>query len=151
MRPRSDYTCRVLVVEDDVHSQAALRSILEEEGFVVAVSGDGREVPGLARDFSPDLIVMDLVLPGMNGIDAVAVLKRDATLSAIPVLAITASWLGSDSLRLRQAGFDGALRKPFAGPALLDAIRRLLEAEPVVAENFLTRSLPAEETRRQGA
>jgi CheY-like chemotaxis protein len=117
---------RVLLVEDDERSRAALRQILEQEGFVVQVAGDGDEGVGLVPTFRPDVIVLDLVLPGLNGFDTADVLKSDAETSQIPLVAVTASWLGSEVARLRGIGFATALRKPFAAEALIQELRKLI-------------------------
>src|SRR5690606_31558905 len=119
-------TQRVLLVEDDERSRVALRQILEQEGFVVQVASDGDEGMELVPSFRPDVIVLDLVLPGLNGFDAADLLKRDAETSAIPLVAVTASWLGSDVGRLRQIGFASALRKPFTAEALIQELRKLV-------------------------
>jgi CheY-like chemotaxis protein len=117
---------KVLLVEDDESSRTALQVILEEEGFEVRSAGDGDEGITLVGSFRPDVIVLDLVLPGTNGFDAATHLKSDSTTSAIPLVAVTASWLGSESGLLRQIGFDSALRKPFSPAALVDELNRLL-------------------------
>lgn len=119
-------TQRVLLVEDDEPSRHALQVVLEQEGFVVQVAADGDEGVNLVPSFHPDVIVLDLVLPGLNGFDAAGVLKHDHATSAIPLVAVTASWLGSEAARLREVGFSGALRKPFAAERLVDELRKLL-------------------------
>jgi CheY-like chemotaxis protein len=119
-------THRVLLVEDDDQSRNALQTILRDEGFDVAVASDGDEGLSLVSSFQPDVIVLDLVLPRMNGFDAASVLKSDSATATIPLLAVTASWLGSESSRLRAIGFAGALRKPFPATALIDELKKLL-------------------------
>jgi CheY-like chemotaxis protein len=74
------------------------------------------------------VVVMDLVLPEINGLDAATLLKADEATARIPLIAVTASWLGSDGERLRRVGFEGALRKPFPPGALVKELRRLLAA-----------------------
>jgi CheY-like chemotaxis protein len=118
---------RVLLVEDDEQSRSALQLILEDAGFEVRVAADGGEGITLVPAFQPDVIVLDLVLPGLNGFDAAKLLKGDSATSTIPLVAVTASWLGSESGRLRQIGFDGALRKPFTGDALVNEVRKVLQ------------------------
>lgn len=119
---------RVLVVEDEEQSRSALQALLEEEGYDVAVAGDGEGVVPLARDFKPDVVVLDLVLPRVDGFAVARRMKRDAATAGIPLLAVTASWLGADGARLRSVGFDAALRKPFEAVAFLDELVRLLPA-----------------------
>ncbi len=117
---------RVLLVEDDERSRVALRQILEQEGFVVQVAADGDEGMDLVPSFRPDVIVLDLVLPGLNGFDTADLLKSDAETSEIPLVAVTASWLGSEVGRLREIGFASALRKPFSAEALIQELRKLV-------------------------
>lgn len=117
---------RVLLVEDDERSRVALRQILEQEGFVVEVAGDGGEGVGLASSFRPDVIVLDLVLPGLNGFDTADLLKSDSETAEIPLVAVTASWLGSEIGRLREIGFAAALRKPFSAEVLVQELRKLI-------------------------
>jgi CheY-like chemotaxis protein len=117
---------RVLLVEDDPAARTALKEALQEEGYQVEVAGDGGEGIRRVSEFRPDVILMDLVLPGLNGFDAAVLLKNQPTTSGIPLLAVTASWLGSDGSRLQRIGFDGALRKPFSLHALLTELRRVL-------------------------
>jgi len=124
---QSDSTQKVLVVEDDNHCRDALRLVLECEGFDVRVASDGGEGLAIVYSYCPHAIVLDLVLPGINGFDTAAALKSDSSTARIPIVAVTASWLGSESERLRQIGFDGALRKPFPGIALIHELNRVLE------------------------
>lgn len=117
---------RVVLVEDDADSRQALRRLLEEAGFEVEEAGDGGEGVMLVRTLRPDVVLMDLVLPGMSGFEAANALKEDQETSRIPLVAVTASWLGAEASRLRGIGFDGALRKPFGAATLLHEIRRVL-------------------------
>src|SRR5690606_18470563 len=117
---------RVLLVEDDDQSRYAFQMILEQAGFEVRAAADGGEGITLVPSFQPDVIVLDLVLPGLNGFDAATLLKSDSATSTIPLVAVTASWLGSESGRLRQIGFDAALRKPFTADALVNELRKVL-------------------------
>jgi CheY-like chemotaxis protein len=119
-------TRRILLVEDDDEIRSALRYLLEREGFEVEVAVNGREGIELARSGLPDVIVMDLVLPEMNGFDAALTLRSEECTAAIPLVAVTASWLGSELHRLKAIGFDGALRKPFSSDDLLKELDRHL-------------------------
>jgi two-component system, cell cycle response regulator DivK len=116
---------KVLLVEDDAESRAALQQILEDDGFMVMVAADGDEGVDVAVAFQPDVILLDLVLPHLNGFDAAALLKRDEATSRIPLVAVTASWIGSESSRLREIGFETSLRKPFHPRDLLDVVEML--------------------------
>jgi CheY-like chemotaxis protein len=119
-------TRRILLVEDDDEIRCALQELLEREGFDVEVAANGRDGIHLARAILPDVIVMDLVLPEVNGLDAAVTLRSEGPTAGIPLIAVTASWLGSEVHRLQAIGFDGALRKPFSSEALLAELERHL-------------------------
>jgi CheY-like chemotaxis protein len=119
---------RVLVVEDDVDGGAALKQLLESEGFVVEVAVDGEEAIDLARRFRPDLILLDLVLPRVNGFDTAILLKREPATEAIPIVAVTASWIATQVAALQELGFETALRKPIPPEALIEIVARLTVA-----------------------
>jgi CheY-like chemotaxis protein len=119
-------TPRVVLVEDDDSSRIALQSILQQAGFQVEAARDGGEGVQLVQTFHPDAVILDLVLPGLNGFEAATLLKNDTATADIPLIAVTASWLGSEGGRLRAIGFDTALRKPFPAAELVDELRRLL-------------------------
>ncbi len=116
---------RVLLIDDDARTCEALQRCLEQEGFEVVSAGDGSEGIDLIPSFRPDAIVLDLVLPGLNGFDTAVLLKGDAQTSAIPLIALTASWLGAEGERLRRIGFSSAFRKPIHLPELLAELDRL--------------------------
>lgn len=116
---------RILVVDDDASIRIGLSQILVSEGFEVNTAADADEVCRVVESVDPDLILLDLVLPGVNGFDAIDCLKSDERTAAIPVIAMTASWLGSRFERLESLGFSGALRKPFSGSTLCREIREV--------------------------
>lgn len=122
----SSLTRRVLLIEDDEQVRSALQQFLIEDGFDVRTARDGREGMDLVRSFQPDVIVLDLVLPNLNGFDTAAILKAGDDTAEIPLIAVTASWLGSEGTRLQQIGFVSALRKPFPASALGAELRRVL-------------------------
>lgn len=116
---------RILLVEDDDHSRTALQQLLEQEGFNVLSARDGTEGIDLVPTFQPDAIILDLALPGINGFDAAELLKADEGTSTIPLIAVTASWLGAEGERLRGIGFVSAFRKPFDLADLLTELDRV--------------------------
>src|SRR4029077_2573549 len=81
----------------------------------------------LARERNPDLVLMDIQLPGMNGIDALKVLRADASTARIPVIAVTASVMQQDRTLITEAGFDGYIGKPINLKEFLDSVRAVLE------------------------
>ena len=113
-------TACVLVVDDDAQVRQAIRWALEDEGLAVVTAADGREALGLAGERVPDLVVLDITLPEMNGY-AVARSLRAEHAQPIPILLITAD--GQASLKARRIGAYAFLRKPFRIEDFLDAVR----------------------------
>ena len=103
---------RVLVVEDNADNMLLTVLLLESAGHTVLSAADAEAGLALARDEQPDLILMDVQLPGMDGLEATALLKQDAATSGIPVLALTALAMHGDEARIRAAGCDGYIAKP---------------------------------------
>lgn len=112
----------ILVIEDQLDTGALYRAILESAGYDVlrAISADkGIE---LAHELQPDLIVMDLLLPGMNGWEATSILKTDPQTEHIPIIAVTASTDAAARARASEAGCNDFIGKPFKPQDLLDII-----------------------------
>lgn len=105
---------RILVVEDNDKNLKLTRDVLEWAGFVVSVATSGEEAVTQARQSTPDLILMDLQLPGIDGHEALARLREHPGTSVVPVLALTASAMPLDRERALSAGFDGFLEKPIS-------------------------------------
>jgi len=103
---------RILVVEDNPANLALAKFLLESAGHTVISATDAESGLALARAQQPDLILMDIQLPGMDGLAATTLLKGDDTTSAIPVIALTALAMGGDQERIRAAGCDGYISKP---------------------------------------
>ena len=103
---------RVLVVEDNADNMLLTVMLLESAGHTVLSAADAEAGLTMARDEHPDLILMDVQLPGMDGLEATALLKRDEATRAIPVLALTALAMHGDEERIRAAGCDGYIAKP---------------------------------------
>lgn len=103
---------RILLVEDDRDSRAVYRIILEHAGYEVLEALDGKEAIRLCRDHHPDLILMDLSIPLIDGWEATRILKADESTNAIPVVALTAHALSRDRAHAEEVGFDGYLAKP---------------------------------------
>lgn len=116
----------ILIADDEAPIRTALGDLLRLQGYRVVEAGDGDEALRLADAHQPDLVLMDLVLPGIDGISATHRLRRTPSTAAIPVIAATASWLGEQPGALLAAGFSGALRKPFSAEALTVELRRVL-------------------------
>ncbi|MFN7993011.1 MAG: response regulator [Bryobacteraceae bacterium] len=117
---------RILVVEDDEWSRDVLARRLQRRGYDVTVAADGREGVRATREQHPDLIVMDLGLPLIDGWEATRLLKVDPATSDIPVIAVTARAMVSDRQKAFEAGCDDYLTKPVDFDRLLRSIDRWL-------------------------
>jgi len=118
---------RVLVVEDDVDIADVLRRSLRNEGYEVRTSGDGVEALDVAAGFFPDLVVLDLGLPGMDGVEVCRRLRNDGD---VPILMLTARAETEDRVTGLDSGADDYLAKPFERQELLARIRALLRRRP---------------------
>ena len=105
---------KVLIVEDNLANMKLAAFLLQSAGHTVLSATDAEVGLTLARDEHPNLILMDIQLPGMDGLEATALLKRDDATRAIPVIALTALAMKGDEERIRAAGCDGYIAKPMA-------------------------------------
>lgn len=116
----------VLIVEDNELNLKLLNDILQAEGYSTVCFRNGEDAIEAARRDPPDLVMMDIRLPGMSGLEATRALKADLALKGIPVVAVTAYAMNGDEEEIRQAGCDGFLAKPFAIESLLTILGRFL-------------------------
>ncbi len=114
----------VLVVEDDHGSTKLLREVLEAHGYNVLHAKDGMEGWRMAREQRPDLILMDIQLPGVSGLEVTKWLKDDETLKSIPVIAITAFAMEGDEEKMLEGGCDAYIPKPISIPNFLQTVER---------------------------
>ena len=117
---------KILLVEDNEMNRDMLSRRLVRNGFEVVMAADGGEGVAMAASEQPDLILMDMSLPVMDGWEATRRVKADAATSAIPIIALTAHALVEDRDRARAAGCDDFDTKPVELPRLLEKINRLL-------------------------
>jgi two-component system cell cycle response regulator DivK len=103
---------RVLIVEDNPTNMTLAVFLLQSAGYTVLSATDAEAGLTLARAEQPDLILMDIQLPGMDGLEATALLKKDEATRGIPVVALTALAMKGDEERIRAAGCDGYIAKP---------------------------------------
>jgi two-component system cell cycle response regulator DivK len=112
----------VLVIEDNPANMTLATFLLESAGHSVLSAADAEAGLTLARAEQPDLILMDIQLPGMDGLEATALLKSDDVTRSIPVIALTALAMKGDEERIRAAGCDGYIAKPLAYREFLNVI-----------------------------
>ena len=103
---------RVLVVEDNEKNMKLFRDVLQAKGYEPLEATSGEEAVALATEHVPDLILMDVQLPGIDGIEALGRIRSDERTSAIPVVALTAQAMAGDRERFLESGFDGYISKP---------------------------------------
>jgi CheY-like chemotaxis protein len=120
----------ILLVEDFADAREMYRDYLEFSGFRVVTACDGREAIEKARAVAPDLILMDLSLPGIDGWEATRILKADKSTSHLVIVALSAHALAPDGQRARDAGCDGFIAKPCLPPELVSEITKFLDLEP---------------------
>ncbi len=118
---------RILVVEDNDLNRKLFCDVLRASGFEIEPVADGELVLNAARAFDPDLVIMDIQLPGVSGVDLIAAMRRDAALKDTPVLAVTAYAGKGDEERIRDAGATGYLAKPVSIGPFMAAVRGLVE------------------------
>jgi len=117
---------RILVVEDNPLNLKLIKDVLEFHGFDVLTAGSGEEGVALASSSSPDLVLMDLQLPGIGGQEALQRLRADDRCRAIPVVAVTAFAMKDDAESAKAAGFNGYIAKPISVRALPAQLARFL-------------------------
>ena len=118
----------ILIVEDNEKNMKLARDVLRAKGYVTLEAGTGEEGVRVAIEKKPDLVLMDIQLPGINGIEALRQVRADPACARIPIVAFTASVTPTDRSQISAAGFDGFLSKPINLKEFLDTVRRLLEA-----------------------
>ena len=117
----------ILIVEDNKMNAKLLRDVLGAQGYEIAESATAEEGLELACSRIPALVLMDIQLPGMSGIEALQELKKDVRTDTIPVIAVTASVMPMERSEILDAGFDGYQSKPISVKDLMAEVRRLLD------------------------
>ena len=117
----------ILIVEDNEKNLKLVRDLLQVSGYQTLESETAEDGILIARESQPALILMDIQLPGMSGIEALKVLRADPITQKIPVMAVTASVMTQDSQNIMDAGFNSYQRKPIELKEFLNEVRRLLE------------------------
>ena len=120
----------ILIVEDNEKNMKLVRDVLQVKGYETIEAGTAEDGIRLANERKPDLVLMDIQLPGMNGIDALGVLRADPATARIPVIAVTASVMQQDRKLITEAGFDAYIGKPINLKEFLATVRKMLGEEP---------------------
>ena len=116
----------VMIIEDNELNMKLFNDLLQAQGYNTVQNMDGKDILKLARNNRPDLILMDIQLPGVSGVDITKTLKTDAELKAIPVIAVTAFAMKGDEEKIMGGGFDGYLSKPISIPLFLETITKFI-------------------------
>jgi two-component system, cell cycle response regulator DivK len=117
---------RVLVVEDNELNLRLFCDLLTAHGFTTEPVRDGRDALNKAKEFSPDLIIMDIQLPHVSGLDLIVALKGDIMLKAVPIMAVTAYAGRGDEERIREAGADSYVSKPISVIRFIESVTALV-------------------------
>ena len=119
---------KILVVEDNELNLKLFCDLLRAHGYEAEPVRDGRDALERARDFAPDLVVMDIQMPHISGLELIERMKEDEGLRATPVMAVTAYAAKGDEERIRDAGAEGYVSKPISVVRFVEAVAALLEA-----------------------
>jgi two-component system cell cycle response regulator DivK len=122
---------KILVVEDNELNLKLFCELLRAHGYLAEPVRDGREAMARARDFRPDLIVMDIQMPHISGLELIEQLKGDDELKPVPIMAVTAYAAKGDEERIRDAGAEGYVSKPISVIRFVEAVAGLL-TKPIV-------------------
>ncbi len=117
---------KVLIVEDNELNMKLFNDLLEAHGYITFQTRDGMEAMAMAREHSPDLILMDIQLPEVSGLDVTKWLKDDVDLRQIPVIAVTAFAMKGDEEKIREGGCEDYIAKPISVNKFLETIQRHL-------------------------
>lgn len=120
---------RVLVVEDNELNLKLFCDLLRAHGHVTEPVRDGREVVQRAREFSPDLVIMDIQLPHISGLELIEALKKDEALSPVPIMAVTAYAGKGDEDRIRAAGAEAYVSKPISVMKFIETVEGLFKGQ----------------------
>ena len=119
---------KVLIVEDNELNMKLFADLLEAHGYETRQTREGLKAIGIARSFHPDLILMDIQLPEVSGLEVTKWIKDDTSLSDIPVVAVTAFAMKGDEKRIRDGGCSAYIAKPITVTSFLETVRKFVEA-----------------------
>ena len=118
---------KILIVEDNELNMKLFHDLLEAQGYEILETREGLQALSLAREHRPDLILMDIQLPEISGLEVTKWLKEDDELASIPVVAVTAFAMKGDEERIREGGCEAYISKPISVGHFLETIRKLLD------------------------
>jgi two-component system, cell cycle response regulator DivK len=116
----------ILIVEDNEKNMKLVRDILQHKGYATLEAATGGEGVRLALDKHPDLVLMDIQLPDIDGIEALRRIRAEPALDAVPVLAVSASVMPDEQQKIVTSGFDAFITKPIALKQFVDTVARFL-------------------------
>jgi len=119
---------KVLIVEDNELNMKLFADLLEAHGYETRQTREGLKAIGIARSFRPDLILMDIQLPEVSGLEVTKWIKDDSALADIPVVAVTAFAMKGDEKRIRDGGCEAYIAKPITVTSFLETVRKFVEA-----------------------
>lgn len=128
-RPENGYDATILIVDDSRTVLATLKKILQQGGFDAITAADGEEGITMAKQHKPNLILMDLVMPGINGFQATRMIKRDEETKEIPIVIISGNEQASEKFWGTRIGASGFLSKPITRDKLFSTIKEILDLE----------------------
>jgi two-component system cell cycle response regulator DivK len=128
---------KVLIVEDNELNMKLFHDLLDAQGYETLETRDGLQALALARQHHPDLILMDIQLPEISGLEVTKWVKEDEELSHIPVVAVTAFAMKGDEERIREGGCEAYISKPISVSHFLDTIRRFSRSFPIPCRGLL--------------
>ena len=120
----------ILIFEDNEKNRKLVRDVLTFKGYRLAEAETGEDGVRLAKELRPDLVLMDIQLPGINGIAALGQIREDPAIRDTPVIAVTASAMTHDRQKIMAAGFNGYQSKPINVKDFLAAVRAMLDRKP---------------------
>ena len=118
----------VLIVEDNELNMKLFHDLLEAQGYDTLQTKDGREALQLAREHRPDLVLMDIQLPEVSGLEVTKWIKEDENLRDIPVIAVTAFAMKGDEEKIRQGGCEAYIAKPISVSEFLETVQKFIDA-----------------------
>ena len=120
----------ILIVEDDPKNLKLIRDLLQVSGYSVLEASDGKQGVEMAKEKNPDLILMDIQMPVMDGLEATRILKAERETNKIPIVVLTAYAMKGDEEKMREAGCDGYITKPIDTRKFLKKISEYLSEKP---------------------